>query len=61
MGKRILPELLRIDRNRPVTAETDSRFLMQLSISLLLALKERGRLNEIQYKYAENRLNQKIL
>ena len=61
MGKRILPELLRIDRNRPVTAETDSRFLMQLSISLLLALKERGRLNEIQYKYAENRLNQKNL
>lgn len=61
MGKRILPELLRIDRNRPVTAETDSRFLLQLSISLLLALKERGRLNEIQYKYAENRLNQKNL
>ena len=61
MGKRILPELLRIDRNRPVTAETDGRFLMQLSISLLLALKERGRLNEIQYKYAENRLNQKNL
>ena len=61
MGKRILPELLRIDRNRPVTAETDSKFLMQLSISLFLALKERGRLNDIQYKYSENRLNQKNL
>ena len=59
MGKRIYPELLRIDKNRPVTAETDSRFLLQLSESILLALKERGLLNEMQYKNAETRLNQK--
>lgn len=47
-----------IEHDRRITKETDEEFLYQLQTGLLLALKERGRLNEMQYRHAQDRLNQ---
>lgn len=47
-----------IDNDRKITKETDDEFLHQLQSGLLLALKERGHLNEMQYRHAQERLNQ---
>ena len=47
-----------IENDRKITKETDNEFLHQLQSGLLLALKERGRLNEMQYRHAQDRLNQ---
>jgi len=51
-------ELQRIDNNHKITNDSDYEFLYHLQNSLLLALKEQGRLNEIQYRHAEERLKQ---
>ena len=45
--------LERIDNNRPITPETDHKFLYRLQSGLLLALKENERLSEPQYRYAQ--------
>ncbi len=50
--------LKRIDNNRKITEETDEAFLHRLQTGLLLALKEQGRLNEMQYRYAQRLLDQ---
>lgn len=47
-----------IENDRKITKEADYEFLHQLQSGLLLALKERGRLNEMQYRHAQDRLNQ---
>ena len=47
-----------IENDRKITKETDYEFLYQIQSGLLLALKEQGRLNEMQYRYAQDRLNQ---
>lgn len=47
-----------IENDRKITRETDEAFLHQLQSGLLLALKEQGRLNEMQYRHAQDRLNQ---
>lgn len=47
-----------VENNRKITKETDYEFLYHLQSSLLLALKEEGRFNEMQYRHAQHRLNQ---
>lgn len=49
--------LEKIEHNRKITRELDEPFLYRLQSGLLLALKEQGRLNEIQYRYAQDRLD----
>ncbi len=47
-----------IENDRKITKETNYEFLHHLQTGLLLALKEQGRLNEIQYRHAQEKLNQ---
>lgn len=54
--KKKFAELIRIDNDRVITKEEDDEFLYTLQNGLLLALKERGRLNEMQYRHAEEKL-----
>lgn len=49
--------LEQIEHNRKITQETDHAFLYCLQGGLLLALKEQGRLNETQYRHAQDRLD----
>lgn len=49
--------LERIEHNHKITRETDHAFLYRLQGGLLLALKEQGRLNEMQYRQARDRLD----
>lgn len=49
-------QLQRIENDRPITKETDYEFLYTLQNALLLALKEQGRLTQMQYRHAEERL-----
>ena len=46
-----------IEHNRRITRDTDHAFLYRLQGGLLLALKEQGRLNEMQYRQARDRLD----
>lgn len=50
--------LQRIDNNRPITRDTDEAFLYELQRALLLALREQGRLNALQYRRGEELLKQ---
>lgn len=49
--------LVKIEHNRKITREQDEPFLYRLQSGLLLALKEQGRLNEMQYRHAQERLD----
>lgn len=49
--------LEKIEHNRKITRELDEPFLHRLQSGLLLALKEQGRLNEMQYRHAQERLD----
>lgn len=49
--------LEQIEHNHKITQETDHAFLYRLQGGLLLALKEQGRLNEMQYCHAQDRLD----
>ena len=51
-------ELQRIDNNEKITGETHYEFLYHLQRALLLALREQGRLNALQYRHAEESLKQ---
>ena len=46
-----------VENDRRITKEQDADFLYLLQNAFLLALKESGRLNEMQYRYAEENLN----
>lgn len=48
--------LLDIENDREITKETDSQFLFEYQRSVLLTLKDKGVLNEMQYQYAEEKL-----
>lgn len=48
--------LRRVDNDHKISKDTDYEFLYQLQNSLLLALKEQGRLNAMQYRNAEEKL-----
>ena len=56
-----LAALQRIDHNEKITEETHYEFLHQLQITMLLALRERGRLNAMQHRHAEEKLNHQRL
>ena len=61
MGNRIRPQLKAVVNNRPITEETDREFLNHLRMGLLLALKEQGILNEVQFRYAGEALRRRCL
>ena len=52
--------LLGVENNREITKETDSQFLFEYQRAILLALKDKGVLNEIQYRYAEEKLKKQF-
>ena len=52
--------LLRVEDDREITKETDSRFLFEYQRAILLELKDKGILNITQYRYAEEKLKQQI-
>ena len=58
MAKQQFAKLQRIDNNEAITKETHYEFLNHLQRAMLLALREQGRLNSMQYSYAEEKLNQ---
>ena len=45
-----------VEQDRRITEEQDGEFLFACRRALLLALKEAGRLNEGQYRHAEEKL-----
>ena len=47
-----------IENDHKITKATDEQFLHLLQSGLLLALKEQGRLSEMQYRTAQDRLDQ---
>ena len=53
-------QLLGIENDREVTKETDSQFLFEYQRAILLKLKDKGVLNEIQYRYAEEKLKKQL-
>lgn len=50
--------LQRIDHNEPITKETHYEFIHHLQNALLLALREQGRLNAMQYRHGAEKLRQ---
>ncbi len=46
-----------IDNVQGITGQSREEFLYRLQTGLLLALKESGQLNEIQYGYAQEKLD----
>lgn len=56
MAKRQRPVLQGVQYDRPITEETSPEFLFLLQQSLLLALREQGTLDQIQYARAQERL-----
>lgn len=52
--------LLGVENNREITKETDSQFLFEYQRDILLELKEKGVLNEMQYRYAEEKLKKQL-
>ena len=56
--KRQFATLLRIDHNEAITQETHYDFLYHLQNAILLALREKGKLNAMQYRHGEETLKQ---
>ena len=52
--------LLDIENDREITKETDSQFLFEYQRAVLLTLKDKGILNEMQYRYAEEKLKKQL-
>lgn len=55
MGK-MFASLTGIENGRPVTEATDGRFLHELKLGLLLALREQGVLTDLQLRLAMEEL-----
>ena len=51
-------KFLHIDHEEPITFQTHYDFLYHLQRAVLHALREQGRLNPMQHRYAEEKLNQ---
>ena len=49
---------VRVDNNRTVTRQTDPEFYFEFQRGVLLSLKERGMLTEMQLTYAEAALRE---
>ena len=52
--------LVSVEHDREITKETDSQFLFEYQRAILLELKDKGVLNEIQYRYAEEKLKKQL-
>ena len=52
--------LLDIENDRAITKETDSQFLFEYQRAVLLTLKDKGVLNEMQYRYVEEKLKKQL-
>ena len=52
--------LVKVENDREITKENDSRFLFKYQRAILLELKDKGVLNEIQYRYAEEKLKKQL-
>ena len=52
--------LVGIEHDHKITKETDSRFLFEYQRAILLSLMEDGALNEAQYRYAEEKLKDRL-
>ena len=52
--------LVKIENDREITRENDSRFLFEYQRAILLELKDKGILNEMQYRYAEEKLKKQL-
>ena len=52
--------LIRVEHDRGITKETDSRFLFEYQRAVLLSLKEDGTLDEAQYRFAEEKLKDQL-
>lgn len=52
--------LVKIENDREITKENDSRFLFEYQRAILLELKGKGVLNEMQYRYAEEKLKKQL-
>ena len=57
MGKKF-SKLQSVDYKEPITEENNYDFLYLLQSALLLSMRERERLNPMQYRYAEEKLKQ---
>lgn len=55
--ERHFASLERVENDRKITPQLDASFFYRLQSGLLLALKEQGRLNEMQYRRAQDRLD----
>lgn len=49
-----------IENNREIVWDSDSEFLFEYQKAMLLALKELGTLDEMQYRYAEVTLKEQL-
>lgn len=49
-----------IENNREIIWDSDSEFLFEYQKAMLLALKELGTLDEMQYRYAEAVLKEQL-
>ena len=49
-----------IENNREIILDSDSEFLFEYQKAMLLALKELGTLDEMQYRYAEATLKEQL-
>lgn len=58
MAERV--RLVTIENDREITKETDSRFLFEYQRAILLELRDKGVLNEMQYRYAEEKLKKQL-
>lgn len=52
--------LVKVENDREITKENDSQFLFEYQRAVLLELKDKGVLNEIQYRYAEEKLKKQL-
>ena len=48
------------ENDREITKETDSQFLFEYQRAILLELKDKGILNEMQCRYAEEKLKKQL-
>ncbi len=49
-----------IENNREIAWDSDNEFLFEYQKAMLLALKELGTLDEMQYRYAEQILKEQL-
>ena len=52
--------LVGIEHDRKITKERDSQFLFEYQRAILLSLKDSGALDEVQYRYAEDKLKRQL-